>query len=151
MCALRETGNAVFTYGRKASSMHLHVRVGVVSPYRTYQTCCLLPLRQNLASLSRNFLPSLVTTAHHDKHIMAPSKPPNAALRDSEIALLRSEYTVLNRLYVRNKNQHRVAVWWKSLSIFRRRLRRIVAPETGKEERARDVEYIRERIASWFV
>tara|TARA_R110002003_G_scaffold48_3_gene3927 strand:+ start:41889 stop:42212 length:324 start_codon:yes stop_codon:yes gene_type:complete len=40
----------------------------------------------------------------------------------NEKAMLHDIYALLDKLFVRNKNQHRRSHWWKSLAAFRKQL-----------------------------
>ncbi|KAJ4347381.1 RNase MRP subunit [Ascochyta clinopodiicola] len=64
----------------------------------------------------------------------------NASQHDK--AMLIDIYELLNKLFVRNRNQHRRSHWWKSLHAFRKQLALLLSEmETGrKSERAAKIE-----------
>lgn len=47
-------------------------------------------------------------------------------ISEHSLALLAEELKTINLLFARNKNQHRVALWWKHFSLLRANVRKIL-------------------------
>lgn len=64
-------------------------------------------------------------TATPQPQMPAPSSITGAALMMATLhdkAMLLDIHTLLNKIFVRNVNQHRRSTWWKSLHAFRKQL-----------------------------
>jgi len=75
---------------------------------------------------------------------MAPSNVTAAALlaaQANDIAKLRDIQELLNKIFIRNKNQHRRSHWWKSLAAFRKQIGLLLHDlETKGKKKEDDVE-----------
>jgi ribonuclease MRP protein subunit RMP1 len=58
----------------------------------------------------------------------------NAAPHD--IAKLHDIHELLNKIFIRNKNQHRRSHWWKSLHAFRKQIGLLLQELEGKKKEA---------------
>lgn len=54
----------------------------------------------------------------------------------SEVSELQEVLKILQLIFHRNKNQHRLTKWWKWLSILKRSVTKLVQELTGKESEA---------------
>ncbi|KAF2854430.1 hypothetical protein T440DRAFT_375528, partial [Plenodomus tracheiphilus IPT5] len=62
-------------------------------------------------------------------------------------AMLHDIHDLLNKIFIRNRNQHRRSLWWKSLHAFRRQIKLLLDELNGKKsERAEKLE---ERLRYW--
>lgn len=72
-------------------------------------------------------------------HIAMPSavqtiKPTTLLARSQhEQAMLQDVYELLNKLFIRNRNQHRRSHWWKGLHGFRKQLGLLLEELEGKK------------------
>ena len=58
-----------------------------------------------------------------------------------DIAMLRDIHELLNKIFVRNKNQHRRSTWWKSLHAFRKQMALLLQDMEGEgKKKEKDVE-----------
>ncbi|OAL50943.1 hypothetical protein IQ07DRAFT_481948, partial [Pyrenochaeta sp. DS3sAY3a] len=63
------------------------------------------------------------------------------AASSHEVAMLHDVHELLNKIFVRNRNQHRRSHWWKSLHAFRKQLGLLMQELEGKKsEREEKVE-----------
>lgn len=69
----------------------------------------------------------------------------NPLLLPAALALLETEFGLLHLLYHRNKNQHRVAVWWRRFSIVHRDIRKLIEHIHGSTEEKKIVQRERRR------
>ncbi|PWO25049.1 Hid1 multi-domain protein [Pyrenophora tritici-repentis] len=79
------------------------------------------------------------TLAHHSSNAKMPSASPiitathllNASKHD--IAMLHDIHTLLNKIFIRNRNQHQRSTWWKALHAFRKQIALLLSElETSK-------------------
>ncbi|KAH9860228.1 hypothetical protein IAQ61_012012 [Plenodomus lingam] len=62
-------------------------------------------------------------------------------------AMLQDIHDLLNKLFIRNRNQHRRSHWWKSLHAFRKQIGLLLADLDGKKSER--TEKLEERLRYW--
>jgi ribonuclease MRP protein subunit RMP1 len=91
---------------------------------------------------------AITISQHHFSSTKMPSATPKitaTALMNAtqhEKAMLHDIHSLLNKLFTRNRNQHRRSVWWRSLHAFRKQIGLLLSElEKGKKsEREAKVE-----------
>ena len=81
---------------------------------------------------------------------MPPSNITAAALLAApanDIAKLRDIQELLNKIFIRNKNQHRRSHWWKSLHAFRKQMDLLL--EDLETKGKKKVENVEARLRYW--
>jgi len=85
-----------------------------------------LPYRRTTTTQHLLQVPSMPATA---TPLITATPLLNASSHD--IAMLHDIHSLLNKLFVRNRNQHRRSTWWKALHGFRKQMALLLAELEG--------------------
>jgi ribonuclease MRP protein subunit RMP1 len=66
-----------------------------------------------------------------------------------EKAMLHDIHTLLNKIFIRNRNQHRRSHWWKSLHAFRKQITLLLEDLDGGSKKADREAKIQARLRYW--
>jgi len=62
----------------------------------------------------------------------------NASQHD--IAMLHDVHSLLNKIFIRNRNQHQRSTWWKALHAFRKQIALLLAELNGSKTKEKERE-----------
>lgn len=107
------------------------------------------PPNRTTTTTSQHFL-TVPTSTHLSPTTPSITSSPLFSAPTHDIAMLHDIHTLLDRIFVRNRNQHRRSTWWKALHGFRKQMALLLADLQDKQvrevERRRKVEA---RLRAW--